>query len=115
MPNHVHGIVTIRERVTPARGEAAKTGDHSESVAKELCRAQHAAPLRNPFAEVGPRSIPALVRSFKAATTKQIRETLRKPHLPVWQRGYYEHVIRDADDFGNTYEYIPLESHTLER
>jgi putative transposase len=107
MPNHVHGMVRLRARV-----------DDGSIVTKHLRRAQHAAPLRSPVASsprdvrraaaVAEDSIPAIVRSFKSAAAKRIRETLGKPQLELWQRGYYEHIIRDEEDFQSTCEYIRL-------
>jgi putative transposase len=107
MPNHIHGIVRLRPRV----------GDGS-TVAKHPRRAQHAAPLRSGSAAaiengghaaiVPEDSIPAIVRSFKSAVAKRIREALCKPQFQVWQRSYYEHIIRDEGDFRNTCEYIRL-------
>jgi len=118
MPNHLHGVVAIRERVPPGRGEATKTPAQEraetaapeQDIVKHLRRAQHAAPLRKrpPFGEVASHSISALVRSYKAATTKQIREQLGKREFHVWQRGYFEHIVRDGDDLRNASEYIRL-------
>jgi REP element-mobilizing transposase RayT len=118
MPNHLHGIVAIRERIQSDRGVGSATVARAqegsivpgEHVSKHLGRAQHAAPLRKrePFAEVASHSISALVRSFKAATTKQIREQLAKREFQVWQRGYFEHILRDERDLRNASEYIRL-------
>ncbi len=107
MPNHIHGIVRLRPRE-----------DDGSIIAKHLRRAQHAAPLRSGVvawpqnarrsAAVAVDSIPAIVRSFKSVAAKRIREALGKPKLQIWQRGYYEHIIRDEEDFQNTCEYIRL-------
>jgi len=108
VPNHVHGIIRLTH---PANGSL---------VAKHLHRAQHAAPLRQDgsaapedvrrTSAIVADSISAIVRSFKSAAAKRIREALGKPQFQVWQRGYYEHVIGDGDDFRNTCEYIRLNS-----
>jgi len=100
MPNHVHGILRW--------GSLENDG---ELRAKEPRRAQHAVPLRpdgeaRRFREMVATSIPVIVRSFKSAAAARIRATLGKPDLVVWQRGYYEHVIRDDDDFRNASAYI---------
>ncbi len=42
-----------------------------------------------------PGSIPTIVRSFKSAVTKRINECRGTPGHPVWQRNYYERIIRD--------------------
>ena len=44
-------------------------------------------------------SAPTAVRSFKTLVTKQFG-------APVWQRGYYDHIIRDESDFLRIWRYI---------
>jgi putative transposase len=82
MPNHVHGIIVI----TDGRGVLpyAPTGT-----------------LRSPSHTIG-----AIVRGFKSASTKRINEIRNTPGTPVWQRSYYEHVIRDEDDLQRIRQYI---------
>jgi REP element-mobilizing transposase RayT len=87
MPNHIHGIVVIRRRkdrpATNIPGSEPKLlGAHA------------------------PGSLPAIVRSFKAITTRRIRECRGRAKTVLWQRGYYEHVIRNAVDFDNVSVYI---------
>ena len=74
MPNHIHGIVAIPNN---RRGTA--------------CRAPTAAE-RFGYPVAG--SLPTIVRSFKSAATKSIKQLRETPGSPVWQRNYYEHVIR---------------------
>jgi REP element-mobilizing transposase RayT len=51
-------------------------------------------------------SLATIVRSFKSATTKQINE-LRSTHgAHVWQRNYYEHVVRSDRELNAIREYI---------
>jgi REP element-mobilizing transposase RayT len=47
-----------------------------------------------------------MVAGFKAAVTKRINVLRHLPGTPVWQRNYYEHVIRDEDDNNRIIEYI---------
>ena len=42
----------------------------------------------------------------KATTTKRINEMRELPYAPVWQRNYYEHVIRDEESLNKIREYI---------
>ncbi len=83
MPNHVHGIIWITE---------------TRSVG-----AQHAAPLR-PVVPAG--SLAAIVRSFKSAAAKRINEFRGTRGPPVWQRNYYERIIRDEDELNDIRQYI---------
>ncbi len=51
-------------------------------------------------------SLPTIVRAFKSATTKRINEFRRSPGTSVWQRDYYEHVIRTQGDLSRIRSYI---------
>ena len=85
MPNHMHGIVIIQDNLNSYVG------------------AQHAAPLQH---NVPPHSLGAIIRSFKSAVTKQINEINNTSGMSIWQRNYYEHIIRDADDYNRVHLYI---------
>jgi putative transposase len=82
MPNHMHGIVVIAEANVGATNQ--------------------------PPLPKGPTSkaIGTIVGAFKAAVTRRINALRGAPHTPVWQRNYYEHVIRDEDDLNRRREYI---------
>ena len=43
--------------------------------------------------------VSGIVRSIKTLTTKEIGE-------PIWQRSYYDHVIRNQEDYNEVWEYI---------
>jgi putative transposase len=102
MPNHMHGIIVIRQTMAPRT-----TGDHGESSAKDPRRARRAVPLpTHGFGAPVAGSIPTVVGAFKSSSAKQIRQLMRNPELQVWQRGYYEHLIRDDDDFRKARAYI---------
>jgi hypothetical protein len=53
-------------------------------------------------------SLGAIVRSFKAATTKRINEARRTPGKPVWQRNYYDRIIPDIGELRRARRYIIL-------
>ena len=85
MPNHFHGIVMIG-------GDAGLTAQGAGA---------RRAPLQRP-----PKSLGSLVAGFKSAATKQINNLRGTPGSPVWQRNYYEHVIRNDDELIKVREYI---------
>ena len=86
MPNHVHGIILIDVGVGAQR------------------RCAPTVPSSRPH--VVPGSLGAIVRAFKASTTRHINQLRRTPHMPVWQRNYYEHVIRGEDQLERIRRYI---------
>ncbi len=107
MPNHVHGIIGIMD---------------AEPVANPTVGATHASPLRWPLPHQssprprGPQrqSIGAIVGSFKSAVTKRINAHRGTPGAPIWQRNYFEHIIRDAASLDRIRRYIaenPLRWH----
>jgi REP element-mobilizing transposase RayT len=51
-------------------------------------------------------SLVAIVGQFKSVVTKRINALGRTPDGPVWQRGYYEHVIRDRGALNRIRRYI---------
>jgi hypothetical protein len=51
-------------------------------------------------------SLPTIIRSFKSAVTKRINETRKSPGVPVWQRNYHEHIIRNDADYNRIAEYV---------
>jgi putative transposase len=78
MPNHFHAIVQIQR------------SDHWDNPT--YCNdARLAAGLR-PI--MRPRSISSLVAAFKAASTTRINVMRETPGIKVWQRNYYESIIR---------------------
>jgi putative transposase len=89
MPNHVHGIVVIADRVvgtknfSPLRDKTATT-----------CN-----PIRSPSKTIG-----SIVRGFKIGVTKWFRENEHAGK--VWQRNYYEHVIRNDESLSRIRQYI---------
>jgi len=98
MPNHFHGIVVIvgadlcvcpdvMETTTKLGAHATKSGAHI------------GAPL------------PSIIQWFKTMTTNEyIRGVKTSGWLPfrgrLWQRNYYEHIIRDDESLNSIREYI---------
>jgi REP element-mobilizing transposase RayT len=84
MPNHVHGIVILNSE--------------RSSTARRATTEEFGKPIAN--------SIPTVIRAYKSAVTKRIHELHLESSTPVWQRNYYEHVIRGEDDLNSIREYI---------
>lgn len=89
MPNHFHAIVIIQ---TACRGDWPVAPTSSRTHGPK------------------PESLGALMVGFKSAVTKRLNELRHTPGAPVWQRNYYEHVIRDENDLNSIREYIHYNS-----
>ena len=88
MPNHFHGIVIITDIVG--------NGD--------VCRGDRPVAPTRPGPQ--PKSIGAMMAGFKSIVTKRINILRDTPGLPVWQRNYHEHVIRNDADYNRIAEYV---------
>jgi putative transposase len=97
MPNHFHAIFFIHE--SPGVGRAthrvAPTNNHSSGADKSH---RPAGPK--------PRSVGAIIAQFKSLVSKRLNLTQKNLAGPVWQRNYYEHVIRDEASLNRIREYI---------
>ncbi|MFH1841072.1 MAG: transposase [Candidatus Shapirobacteria bacterium] len=100
MPNHVHGILIL----SVCRGIACNARDDKQNniqtgfARKTLTR-------ENRFAQVIAGTLSCVIRSFKSESTKQIRKQTENDY-PVWQRNYYEHIIRNEKELEQTQKYI---------
>ncbi|MBU0570414.1 transposase [Patescibacteria group bacterium] len=87
MPNHVHFIIQIVVGAT--RGSPGLTRGLNTTGA--------------------PRHAPTLgtiIGLFKSECTKQIRKKLNNPNIIVWQRNYYECILRNEKSLNKIREYI---------
>lgn len=91
MPNHFHGILFII--------------DDDDVEPQHAVSQRHATPPRK-FGEMISHSLPTIVRSFKSAVTNHINTYRSTPGHLVWQRNYWERIIRDDDELNRIREYI---------
>ena len=66
--------------------------------------ARYIVPTQEQFQKPVAGSIPTIIRTFKAAVTRRIGREHNA--TGIWQRNYYEHVIRDETDLQNKTDYI---------
>lgn len=101
MPNHIHGIIEIK---------VVMIEDYPEG-AENLQPLQDNIEASNKFQQMIPRSIGSIVKGFKIGVTKWFRNN---PMIGVenfqpqqiWQRNYYEHIIRNEEAYQNISNYI---------
>ncbi|MGK7956137.1 MAG: transposase [Crocosphaera sp.] len=82
MPNHIHGILWI---------------NYEQKTSKS----------KRKFGNIVAGSLSSIIRSYKAAVTKKINSICGQQGTSlVWQRNYYEHIIRDEKALRNIRKYI---------
>mgnify|MGYP000913469741 FL=1 len=52
------------------------------------------------------RGLPEIIRGFKTFSSRRINELRGTPGIPVWQRNYYEHIVRNDESLYRIREYI---------
>ncbi len=87
MPNHVHGIINIVGAGSPR--------PHKNNNDDETKGRGNRAP-----------TLGQIVAYFKYGTTKQINTIRNVPGDRLWQRNFYEHIIRTTSELARIREYI---------
>ena len=96
MPNHLHGIILICEP-NNVLGKSCRGG-----VTPPL-------PLSNKI------TLGNIVAYYKYQSTKQINLLTNAPGQMVWQRNYYEHIIRNERELEKIRQYIISNSYNWEK
>lgn len=99
MPNHVHGILILANQAPVG---ARQPGD------------AHPAASHPPIPVVAPEtrrkatagSLGAIIGSYKSQVTRRINGCRHTPAALVWQRGFYEHIVRSLDELDRIRVYI---------
>jgi putative transposase len=117
MPNHVHGIIVI----DPVGAGFAPPTDADADVGAGLVLpdmggavtgagaaynrdAASSAPTDN-VVPGGP-TLGDIMRAFKSISAIAVNRHLERRGQPLWQRNYYEHIIRDEEELNRIRDYI---------
>ena len=98
MPNHAHGIIFLVE-------DGLIINQLPQIIGKNLnnCYSGNQGGETPPLRNV---TLGNILGYFKYQTTKMINEMRPLSLIRVWQRGYYEHIIRNEDSLNRIREYI---------
>jgi REP element-mobilizing transposase RayT len=103
MPNHVHGIMMLRDDtgrggsvpgviVTPSGAPSGESHLPEDAQTRPYAATRH--------------GLPEIMRAFKSFSARRINILRHTPGIPVWQRNYYEHIIRDEREMDALRQYI---------
>jgi len=132
MPNHVHGIIVLVNPSGATNVGATHVGTTNmgttnvgmtnmgttnmgmtnvgmtnmgmTNMGTTHVGATHASPL--PARGPQRQSVSSIVGSFKSAVTKRINQQRGTPGASVWQRNYYEHIVRNEEEWRRIAAYI---------
>ncbi|MEW6710331.1 MAG: transposase [Candidatus Riflebacteria bacterium] len=99
MPNHVHGLIMIKGEWL--QGEGTGSVDPNQNIG--LMRNDYSGKLAE-YQHLVPGSVGVIVRGFKSAVTRWFR--LNTGIKVVWQRNFYDHIVRDENELSRIRSYI---------
>lgn len=95
MPNHVHGIIIIDKP------------DENDKETRHCLVSTPILPAQKRFRNPGKNNISSIIGSYKSVVSKHAH----KIHTEfAWQARFYDHVIRNKNEFLRIQQYIPLQS-----
>jgi putative transposase len=102
MPNHFHGILVIKNdgggASVPGKGDAwSGAGGAWSGTGGSRTAPTQGTPIK---------PLGRLIGAFKTVSTKKINLCRQTPAMVVWQRNYYEHIIRNEKDLERIRQYI---------
>jgi len=83
MPNHFHAIIILNGRGT-----------------------MHRAPTSSKFGQAVADSLSTIVGCFKADVSRNARRLGISTNVPIWQRNFYDHIIRNERDLVALQNYV---------
>jgi len=113
MPNHIHGIIVLKNDVGASLVDAPNTPNmnltnNSPDIIKQNF-------INDKGAGTGPAptqyGLSDVIGAFKSITTHEYIIGVRNSNWPkfkkrLWQRNYYEHIIRNNSDLNRVRKYI---------
>jgi putative transposase len=98
MPNHMHGIIMLTDTV----GATLAVAPDNNPVADETGAGASPAPTK---------TVGDIVGAYKSLVANDCLETFKQNHPgkimgKLWQRNYYEHIIRDEQSYQRISDYI---------
>jgi REP element-mobilizing transposase RayT len=86
MPNHVHGIIIIKSQDS--------IEDYDKKYGFEIRERR------------GRRSLQGLMKDFKSVTTRYYKKFSTTSDISLWQKSYYDEIIRTDEQYLNIWRYI---------
>ena len=112
MPNHIHGIAAFvgaglalpRDEGVARKGTASSTPTRGDVDNGVTGGARMLGDVRKGAASSTP-TLGDVIRAFKSLSAIHVNRLLMRSG-PLWQRNYYEHIIRDEDELNRIRDYI---------
>ena len=106
MPNHFHCVIEIVDLVLNVGAESI-----SAQIKNKNDIYNQNTLLNRVDIESTPTTIPNIIQTFKRYTTIEYIKMVKNNQLPnfdkrIWQKNYYEHIIRNEEEYTKISKYI---------
>jgi len=91
MPNHIHGVVIVQPVLTSADGSTYIMDWNDDR------------PVSRDVSSIG---LSEIIRGFKTESARRINALRRTGGNPVWQRSFYDSIVRDGAHLDRIRQYI---------
>lgn len=92
MPNHIHGVITLNQSGGADKGRGAGVPRRAPTLSQQ--------------AQMGNTGLFNIIKTFKSITTITANRLSGSEGEKLWQRGYYEHIIRSEEELYELSVYI---------
>ena len=106
MPNHVHGILIF---------EGGESGAGADALADTIGWAGNTEGAEKEGAASSAPTLGQVMRAFKSLAAVSANRLLGRTEWPLWQRNFYEHIIRTEQVFEKARRYIAENARRWER
>jgi putative transposase len=113
MPNHVHGVIVLRDgdMRSTGRGDPCDRPFDIHRRRRGESRIRPYSGDRDRPRGTLPGTLGRVVQAFKSVTTHEYTVGVKQQGWPpfpgrLWQRNYYEHIVRSEDDLRRIRQYI---------
>jgi REP element-mobilizing transposase RayT len=97
MPNHLHGVLGFVGQAGGASPSPTTANTTTKPREASLDPKGGASPSPTLFDVIG---------AFKSISTIKVNKLLGRRGVPLWQRSYYEHIVRTGEDLRKIQRYI---------
>lgn len=109
MPNHIHGIIEIVEANKHSPNDVYVNNYSPDNVGANQHSPDDTSRFKSPSKTIG-----SIIRGFKIGVMKQYKGYITRANInsplqqttSIWQRNYYEHIIRNEESYQKITEYI---------
>jgi REP element-mobilizing transposase RayT len=106
MPDHLHGIIIIMEKMISNKAMENSDPRDSLSLSWGGCNTPQLNDNESHRLISTSQTLGAIMRGYMGAVTSEINKLRETPGAKVWQRNFYDHIIRDLPSFKSISRYI---------